>query len=97
MEALWEARASFDCRVDVSKGIWAKYVCIDGIRYLAALSNDEDGAGPNSYKLVDADRASRSSALYVLEDHLGIRHLVFVAPGESARLPSFDNAKPGPW
>lgn len=71
----WHARCSRDCDVDISLGIWVDYVYIDGIRYISHLSSH---AGPSSTarQLVHAG-APRATALYVLEDHLGIRELVF--------------------
>ena len=88
---------SSDCCVDMSKDVWARYVHIDGIRYLAALSNRQEVAGIHSCKLVDAGSVSQSTVLYILEDHLGVRQLVLTGPNASVKLPSSDNARPGPW
>ncbi|KAK4041709.1 hypothetical protein C8A01DRAFT_14573 [Parachaetomium inaequale] len=96
-ETLWAARESYDCCVDMSKDVWARYVHIDGIRYLAALSNHQKGAGIHSCKLVDAGSVSQSTMLYILQDHLGVRQLVLIGPNASVKLPSSNTAKPGPW
>ncbi|KAK4246434.1 hypothetical protein C7999DRAFT_15431, partial [Corynascus novoguineensis] len=68
-QALWATRESFDCSVDMSKDVWASYVHIDGIRYLAGLSNDRERAGSEPSKLVRAGNGFHSNTLYILEDH----------------------------
>jgi hypothetical protein len=94
IEALWAVRQSFDCCVDTSKSVWASYVHIDGIRYVAALSNEP---GLDFRRVLDADRVPRVGTVYILEDHLGIRQLVFAAFGERVELPSFGHAKQALW
>ncbi|KAJ3524377.1 hypothetical protein NM208_g12079 [Fusarium decemcellulare] len=55
--------------INLSEAAWATYADIDGIEYLTSISNV---ARPRSRLLWDA---TQPSAVYVAEDHLGIRHV----------------------
>jgi len=70
--------------------VWAQYVYIDGARYVAVLSNTP-GPGSSYTKPLKVYGAIKDGVLYVLEDHLGIRQLVFTGQRNAAGLPSFDN------
>jgi hypothetical protein len=96
-EVLWAARESSDCCVDMTQDVWARYVHIEGTRYLAALFNHQRGAGTHPFKLVDAGTVSQSTVLYILEDHLGVRQLVLTGPNASIKLPSSNTAKLSLW
>ncbi|KAH8161648.1 hypothetical protein CIB48_g6608 [Xylaria polymorpha] len=66
----WLGRNSVSRRLDISKGISARYVRIDGVRYIAYLSNTYDECDACILK----DRmAPTVDTVYVLEDHLGVR------------------------
>ena len=87
-------RQGADCYVSTSEPVWASYVSLHGIRYVASLSNQP---GPGSRKVFDVARMPRPAAVYLLEDHLGVRQVVFSPTGEPSNLPSFSHGKPGPW
>lgn len=94
VQELWHACYNSDGDIDISQGVWARYIHIDGVRYVASLSNMD---GPGCAKLLDINIAAKIEVFYVLEDHLGIRQLVFASPGHSAKLPSLRSPKIGLW
>lgn len=83
---LWERSNSDHVELDMTRGIWAHYMHIEGVRYIERLTNtapaDEPGCdnAPVATRLVDGSKVSDNTVLYVLEDHLGIRHLVAATP-----------------
>ncbi|KAI1758868.1 hypothetical protein GGR53DRAFT_515636 [Hypoxylon sp. FL1150] len=72
----WLTRCSADCRVTLSAGVWARYVSIGGVDYIADLtSTPVNGHG---YKQIfDAKSPLPIDQLYVSEDHLGTRQIFF--------------------
>ncbi|KAI0198268.1 hypothetical protein F4808DRAFT_436447 [Astrocystis sublimbata] len=60
--------------IDVLRGLWARYVIIDGVRYYASLS-DKPSAG--AQLILSIDKVTSDDRLYVAEDHLGIRRVCF--------------------
>jgi hypothetical protein len=87
-------RQGADCAVSTSEPVWASYIFLHGIRYVASLSNQPS---PGSRKVFDVATMPRAAAVYLLEDHLGVRQVVFSATGEPSNLPSFSHGKLGPW
>jgi len=87
-------RQAADCCVSTSEPVWASYVSLHGIRYVASLSNQP---GPGFRKVFDVATMPRAAAVYLLEDHLGVRQVVFSATNEPSNLPFFSHGKPGPW
>lgn len=81
---VFESRSSSNCEVDISLGVWARYIHIDGVRYIADLSNEADPS--KRTMLLNACEASEVDVLYSLEDHLGIRQLVFSCQGGRVKL-----------
>ncbi|RTE83633.1 hypothetical protein BHE90_001821 [Fusarium euwallaceae] len=77
---------ALDYELDVSKPVWARYTSIDGIRYIESLSNTRDS---QSVLLLGANRAPRTEFIYVLEDHLGIRQVVFATFEHALKLSAF--------
>ncbi|OAA66003.1 hypothetical protein SPI_02790 [Niveomyces insectorum RCEF 264] len=82
---LWEGRDSDSDELDCARGVWARYVCIEGARYIAQLTNappeetTKHGA-PAAVCLLTAQAAAAKTVVYVLEDYLGVRQLVFAEP-----------------
>jgi len=72
----WLTRRSFDCCIDTSANVWARFVSIDGVHYVANLTNTPvPGRGYN--QIFHADKPPPTDILYILEDHLGIRQIWF--------------------
>ncbi|RSL92063.1 hypothetical protein CEP52_014044 [Fusarium oligoseptatum] len=71
----WHDRCSRDSDVDLSLDIWAEYAYIDGIRYISYISNQ--AVETCTARQIQVAGGRPATALYVLEDHLGIRELVF--------------------
>ena len=90
-QELWCTRPSSDAKIDILLGVWAHYVYIDGIRYVARLTNKEE---VNCTKILDASKASKVRFMYVLQNHLGIRQVVFATSG-AAKIPSYHSQKGG--
>lgn len=74
---------ALDSELNISLGVWARYTSIDGIRYVESLSNTEDS---QSVLLLSADRASAPELLYISENHLGIRQVVFASYEHAIKL-----------
>ncbi|EFX04990.1 hypothetical protein CMQ_5252 [Grosmannia clavigera kw1407] len=74
---LWEDRTSCGAVLDCAKGVWAQYVHVDGVRYIAKLTSSPEADG---IRLLNGETASEKTVLYVAEDHLGVRQLVFAEP-----------------
>lgn len=83
-QALWATRKSFACSVDVSEDVWASYAHIDGIRYLAGLSNVRERGGSESSRVVHASNGFHSNTLYILEDLLGVGQLILTNDAAAA-------------
>lgn len=108
---IWITGCTGDELFSLSKGIWAHYIFIDGVRYVQRLTYAEPDYDNNGVMKVPDGRtcveilaplAKRSSAqreekvLYVLEDHLGIRQLVFANPDDDLSKLSVGNIR-DPW
>ncbi|KAM5347104.1 hypothetical protein ACJ41O_010109 [Fusarium nematophilum] len=79
------------CRINPWKAVWATYVGIDGVNYVSTLSNQ---LRPGSHLLWGDAPSSDPLALYIYEDHLGIRQVV--ARCEEAR-PASEEEGPAWW
>lgn len=78
----WLIRCSSDCCVDISASIWARFVLIDGVNYIANLANTPV-IGHGDQQIFDANELLSTEILYVSEDHLGIRQTLFAAAKNS--------------
>ena len=85
--------------IDMSLDVWVRYIHIDGIRYIAELSNQDDRSGHMSLLSTVRmfRRESRVKTIYILENHLGIRQVIFTTSTRSTKLPTLDNAELGVW
>ena len=75
---LWLQHRSLDCVVKTSQDIWARYANVCGVRYLAMLSNESHD--PLDIQIFDARQQFNTA--YLLEDHVGIRQVIFAMDGE---------------
>lgn len=60
--------------INILDGIWVSYIMIDGVRYLASLTNEPSA---NARLLLRGEVAADVDRMYVAEDHLGIRQVYF--------------------
>ncbi|KAI1484329.1 hypothetical protein F5X96DRAFT_683678 [Biscogniauxia mediterranea] len=81
--------------IDISLGIWAQHVLLDGIRYISALSNTEKDDA--RICVLAADKARDVDTLYVLHDHLGVRQMRFTAPGYDIESPGSNGSMGRTW
>ncbi|ERS97591.1 hypothetical protein HMPREF1624_05762 [Sporothrix schenckii ATCC 58251] len=85
---LWEHSRSCSAELDLSLGIWAHYMFIDGIRYVERLTrvpptpNVGQTDRTTCLKLLDSDSVYAKNIIYALEDHLGVRQIVFASRDE---------------
>ena len=70
--------------------MWARYVMFDGVAYVAELSNLRF---PKGVTAVPVPRTSKIDTLYVAQDHLGIRRVMFGSSEEAPRA----SPEPGLW
>ncbi|KAM0195132.1 hypothetical protein ACHAPA_005729 [Fusarium lateritium] len=61
------------CTIEPLKSVWAEHFCVDGVEYIANLSNSPK---PASRLLWNAPSKREDSFLYISEDHLGIRKVI---------------------
>lgn len=68
--------------INLSRALYKRHVTIDGIRYIASLSNAPELRFDREWccYLRSAKTTRRIEALYIGEDHLGIRKLLFSGP-----------------
>ncbi len=86
-EDLWQHRRSYNSHFCLSSSI-----IIDGIFYIASLSNKPD---KDSYLVWDGGTTKLITTVYVAEDHLGIRQILFLS---QQALLTLKTAKiPGLW
>jgi hypothetical protein len=78
--------------VEIYENIWAIYIEIDGIKYVNALTTYRPSAPGVNAQLVSSSLKAIHK-IYICEDHLGIRKLLFNAVDE---YPAAD-AIPGVW
>ncbi|KAF4955359.1 hypothetical protein FGADI_4603 [Fusarium gaditjirri] len=64
---------SSQCTIEPSKDVWATHVDLDGIKYVASLSNTPK---PGSRLLWKEFEGQGEKYLFISEDHLGIRKIV---------------------
>jgi len=99
IEQVWEFRKRSDyqrnCNIVLTSSVWACFVMIEGIHYIAGLSNV---ARPGFRKIysIENDKAPVHTVC-VAGDHLGIRRLIFDCSDRSVDLPTSNDVKPGVW
>ncbi|KAI1821807.1 hypothetical protein F4861DRAFT_438964 [Xylaria intraflava] len=89
----WLGRRSSSRRLDISKGISARYVYIDGVRYIADLSNTHEASDD---RILEDKTEPTIDTVYALEDHLGLRQILFDTSGNPCDLSKYTR-KPGMW
>ncbi|KAL1864061.1 hypothetical protein VTK73DRAFT_6190 [Phialemonium thermophilum] len=95
-QELWQSRSSSGGEFDISRGLWADYVNIDGVRYVANLFDKPSGTS-SSTVLLRAEKAPSVQVLYVLEDHLGVRQLLFTTLRGRVRRLGTGVSRQGQW
>ena len=77
-QELVDKNSATDSVVDLSNDVYIRYVMIDGIRYIRSLRNSSRSAvEPGEKLLLDAQVARNVRNIYIGEDHLGIRQILF--------------------
>lgn len=68
--------------ISISSKVWARFVFVEGVRYIASLSNEPSSGG----KLIHIPTPQRIlDTLYLCEDHLGVRRVVLANCEEAER------------
>lgn len=83
LSALRSVGGGHAAEFSISTKVWARFVFVEGVRYITSLSNtpgsDED--------LVHVPVSEREiDALYLREDHLGVRQVVLASSKETQRI-----------
>ncbi|KAK4204915.1 hypothetical protein QBC40DRAFT_327419 [Triangularia verruculosa] len=94
MQGLYTTHHQPDGVLDFSQAIWARYADIGGFGYIHELSTT---GGPCFRKLYDPEITPKLGALYVLEDHLGVRDLLLRDPEGNRTESSPSCYQPGSW
>ncbi|KAK8019359.1 hypothetical protein PG990_004497 [Apiospora arundinis] len=71
----WQNASSYTCTVTTTSDIWARYISIDGTRYVAGLSN---APGEVYTAKVHIANSLPAFPMISLEDHLGVMELISV-------------------
>ncbi|PHH73122.1 hypothetical protein CDD80_4031 [Ophiocordyceps camponoti-rufipedis] len=74
----------------VSSDVWASYVSLEGVDYVASLSNERQ---PSSSLVYTPRSGRRVDAIYVAENHLGIIQVIF---GNTSQVPDI-GPREGVW
>ncbi|KAI1841716.1 hypothetical protein JX265_013698 [Neoarthrinium moseri] len=83
-ETLCFSRRSSDCSISFEKDIWAYEIALEGISYVATLSNTFLDGGR---KVLDYGQSPNLTEAYIIRDHFGIRDLVFAGSNSLDRKP----------
>ena len=90
-QELADQNSAANSAIDLSHDVYIRYVMIDGIRYIGSLRNSSRSAvEPGEKLLLDAQVARNIRNIYIGEDHLGIRQVLFSSF-------SHDLSTPGLW
>ncbi|RKK84525.1 hypothetical protein BFJ68_g10669 [Fusarium oxysporum] len=73
ISSLSRVSESSQCTIEPSKDVWATHLDLDGIEYVASLSNTPQ---PGSRLLWREFQGQEENHLFISEDHLGIRQIV---------------------
>ncbi|RSL44925.1 hypothetical protein CEP54_014479 [Fusarium duplospermum] len=84
----WRA-PRYDDRVNIlvqlTRDIRAQYTYLDGVRYVEFLNSLPDAEGD---LVLEAATSSKIDTIHVLEDHIGVRQILFSSPERSQKLES---------
>lgn len=93
-----------DSVLDLAQSVYASYVKMDGRYYVKSLRNTAGAnAGKRTYLVLPAQTTreegeeEESKDMFVAEDHLGIRQVVFVSPKRSEEWCRNHPSVPGAW
>ncbi|KAK0672687.1 hypothetical protein QBC41DRAFT_313154 [Cercophora samala] len=95
LQGLYTVRHKLYDDLDPSQSIWVRYIDIGGYKYVCELSNRR--CGRHSQMLHDPETAPHPIILYVLEDHLGVRDLLFQSTENSRMNLLSEHHEPGSW
>ncbi|KAI1207663.1 uncharacterized protein F4807DRAFT_434089 [Annulohypoxylon truncatum] len=84
-----EFQKSTDLCINPSKTVWARYIEFEGVKYIASITNEPSDGHETLFK---PSSSSRVDYVYISEDHLGIRQMVF-SPSQAPTVPPL----PGIW
>ncbi|KAF4969731.1 hypothetical protein FSARC_3074 [Fusarium sarcochroum] len=76
--------------IEPLKDVWATYFNLDGVAYIASLSNSPR---PGSRLLWNAPKVKDGNVLFISEDHLGIRHII----NDRTAVPVEEQGSSGWW
>ncbi|KAL2671515.1 hypothetical protein Neosp_014105 [[Neocosmospora] mangrovei] len=86
-DQLWKSRPqeleNCDIYNRIDMNVRARYIYIDGIRYVESLSSSPYAEGE---LVVDPATSSTIDAIHVLEDHIGVRQVLFSSTEHSQKL-----------
>ncbi|KAI1496791.1 hypothetical protein F5X99DRAFT_51199 [Biscogniauxia marginata] len=95
LERALSGRFGYHALVNTNSSIWAQYVYLDGIQYISALSNIPEG--DTNACVLDIGKAQLIDTLYVLEDHLGVRQIIFARSEDIIEVPCVNDGVRGTW
>ncbi|KAK3300334.1 uncharacterized protein B0H64DRAFT_380644 [Chaetomium fimeti] len=91
LESLEMPQHATSCLVSLSTRVWVRYTFVDGVRYLQSLTNEQP---PDDSAAVELAYDSNSvDTMFVAEDHLGVRNLLFTS---SPQKPTIEE-RPNVW
>lgn len=92
----WSRPQESISKYSTSRKIWAGYVSIEGRRYICALSSEKQGSCSELFLTPRGNGGL--GTMYIAEDHLGIRKVLFNHSADYESLPApVVDAAPGIW
>ena len=89
-----------DYQVTTAKSVWVNYVEVEGVRYVASLTNTPRASEDHEVLFINKKRQRMIGTLYIAEDYIGIRELRF-SESKSTKdytcVPPVVSAVPGVW
>ncbi|KAH6853716.1 hypothetical protein B0I37DRAFT_400838 [Chaetomium sp. MPI-CAGE-AT-0009] len=87
--ALLKFQHSASCYVSLSTRVWVRYTIFEGVRYIQSLTNEQPPDDSSAVELVYD--LNPIDTMFVAEDHLGVRNLIFASSSEKPTVEEQSN------
>jgi hypothetical protein len=77
------------CFISLSTKLWVRYILLEGVRYIQSITNEQPPDGSAAVQL--AYDPTSVAAMFVAEDHLGVRDLLFTPSSERPAIEEQSN------
>lgn len=87
--AFWETRSRYitPSHVSFSTKVWVRFTLFEGLRYILSLTNEQTTEHDIGVRLaVDPELAQLDTAMFLAEDHLGVREVLFTPSSQTPTI-----------